>query len=151
MRYQQETIATVIIEAMPLFEKHYKELAKHQDKVKYDPNWDFYYKAEQAEMLYIFTARADDGTLVGYNCYFINPHPHYSGMLCALNDIFYISPEYRGKLAGMRLLKFSEDRLKELRGVNWFFMHMKPEHDFSRMLISRGYDLHEHIYSKVVD
>lgn len=151
MKYQQETIEWVRKEIEPLLVQHYHEVALNKDKIKYDPNWEFYYKAEQLNMFYVFTARTDAGKLVGYNCYFLNPHPHYGGTMCAVNDIFYVVPEYRGKMAGVRLLKFSEDTLHKTRGVTYFFMHVKPDHDFSAILLNRGYSLHEYIYSKVLD
>lgn len=151
MKYQQEVIDWVREEIEPLLRAHYTEVAKHQDKVKYDPNWDFYYAAEKAGMFYVFTARTDEGELVGYNCYFLNPHPHYRDRLCAMNDIFYVAKEHRGKMTGLRLLDFSEAALSNGKGINYFFMHVKPDHDFSPMLIRCGYELHEYIYSKVLE
>lgn len=151
MKYQQEVIDWVLEEVSPMLEAHYQEVALSKDKVKYNPLWSFYRDAEKAGLFYIFTARTDENKLVGYNCYFINVHPHYKDRLCAQNDIFYITPEYRGKMTGARLLDFSEQALINGKGVSYFFMHVKPEHDFSALLTRRGYILHEYIYSKLVN
>ena len=151
MKYQLEPLADILHELRPLLTMHYDEIAKHKDTFKLDPDWTLYSSAEHAGLFKMFTARTDEGKLVGYNAYFINPHPHYKNVRCALNDLFYIIPKHRGKMTGIRLLAFSEKILTKDNNVKAFFMHMKPEHDFAKLLVRKGYNLHEHTYAKVLD
>lgn len=48
------------------------------------------------------------GILAGYAAYFLTPNLHYRSRLVAEADVFYLAPEYRRGLAGLRLLQAAE-------------------------------------------
>lgn len=146
MIYLKETYDEVIDEIKPLLENHWEEIALYKDKVPFSPNYFMYKDLEEKDILDIFTARTDENVLVGYCITFTMPHIHYSTTITSTVDILYIDPLYRGKMAGLRLIKFAENQLKE-KGVKILFQHIKPEHDFSPLLKRIGYGKFEDIYS----
>jgi L-amino acid N-acyltransferase YncA len=148
MRYEKETFDSVINDIKPLLEDHYEEIALHKDKIPFSPNYFMYKELEDKGILDIFTARKDD-ELVGYCILFTMPHLHYYTTVFSNVDIFYIKPEYRGKMVGIRLNKFVESQLKK-KGVKVINHHIKYEHDFSQMLYRDNYEDAEKIVSKYI-
>jgi len=130
--YQVENYEEIIESAKPLFEKHYREIARNQEKIKLNPDYDLYKKMEDKDGLHIVTVRGD-GKLIGYFVSFLAPHPHYQDHVMASNDIFYIDPIHRKGSVGSRMVKFALKSLKE-RGVSVVHTHTKIEHDISSFL-----------------
>lgn len=122
MIYAQETMAQAWAEMEPLFVKHYKEIAWHQDKIPLAPDCAAYAELEAKGIWKLYTARRE-GELVGYACWFVSTYLHYNTTRCAQNDVIYVDPSYRGK-TGMQLIRFSETELKKL-GVQVLSLHIK--------------------------
>ena len=133
-------------ELSPLLDKHYSELAVHKD-IKLNPNWEQYFLMEKMGSLKFFIARNDEGEIIGYVAYFISYHIHYMDSLQAQQDVLFVSPDRRGAHAGIKLLKYSEEHLKNI-GVDVITQHVKPSHDFSPLLERLGYSELETIYCK---
>lgn len=148
MKYAQEVFDDVITDIIPLLNKHWEEIALNKDKVPFDPNYAQYKTLEKEGILDIFTAR-EDNELVGYCITFTAPHLHYWSTIMSNVDIFYVSPEHRGKMAGIRLIKYTEEKLK-LKGVKVLNHHVKTQHDFSPILKRLKYNKAESIYSKYI-
>ena len=146
--FHVERMADMIAEAAPLLEAHWEEIAHNQDKIKLNPDYKQYEIMETMGMLHIVTAR-DEGRLVGYCITFLVRHLHYSDHVYAMNDILYVRPENRRGSVGARLIHFTEERLAEL-GCSVTNYHIKPEHDFSPLLIKQGYKLTEYQYGKYI-
>jgi len=149
MKYSVETYDEVIEDIKPLLEGHWEEIALYKDEVTFAPNYFMYKELEEKNLLDIFTARTDKGKLIGYCIVFTMPHMHYSTTIMSNVDIFYVAPEYRGKMAGLRLIKLTEQKLKE-KGVKVIFHHVKVAHDFSPLLERLGYEKTEHIYGHYI-
>lgn len=141
IKYSVEKIADIITDVKPLLEAHYKEIAWKQDRIKLNPNYRQYEALEQLGMLHISTVRID-GALVGYCITLLVKHMHYQDCLYALNDILYIAKLYRRGSLGSRLIKFTEEKLKEL-GALVVTYHVKTSHDFRPLLERNGYELAE--------
>lgn len=77
-----------------LWPQHYEEVAVNQDVVPLDPNWDFYYGADEAGILHILTARYN-GHLAGYVFNLIGPHNHYWSTRFAITEMFWLHPRFR--------------------------------------------------------
>lgn len=148
VKYKEEAIDEVIEDIKPLIEKHYMEIARHQDKIALNPDYDKYVELYNKGALHIVTARVE-GRLVGYTIHFLAPHLHYRDHLMAMNDILYVLPEYRGGIVAARLFKFAEVSMKQ-KGVTKIHIHMKTEHDFSRLLKGLGYVEIEKIYERML-
>jgi len=151
MKYQQELLSDVWDAVYPLLQLHYEELTLHKDVVKLAPKWVEYEILETAGLFALFTARADDGQLVGYNAFFLNTHMHYAGLFMAVNDVFYIRDDYRHGSTALRLLRFSETALKRL-GAQKVVYHCKAGNNFATILRSRllGYSDEEAVVGKII-
>ena len=108
----------------PLHEAHYAETETRYKSHKVGVNYEHMGKCDDAGTMRCFGARlVDSQQLIAYLFVYISPSAHDSS-LCAVEDAYYIMPEYRGSGLARRLLQYSEKRLKEL-GVDYFFMSSK--------------------------
>ncbi len=151
--YQKEPITLMFrTEVMGLLALHYQEVGLHQDRAPLDPDWDAYVDLERRGKCHVLTAR-NDGTLIGYACYFLMRNMHYKGLLCAAADVFYIHPEHRKGAVGFTLFVKAEQMLREL-GVGRIDQRIKlhngldeaPRKIFDRL----GYDPIELNFSKML-
>lgn len=117
---------------------HYEEIAHYKD-IELAPNFEGYKRCEEAGNLRVYTARID-GALVGYAVFFVLPHVHYSGSVYAQGDVFFVVKEHRGKMLGLRLLRFTERELAA-EGVQVVSQHSKIKHpEFGELLALEGYE-----------
>lgn len=144
MLYQAEAIKDVLDEAIPLLEKHWMEVAHFKD-IPLEPNYERYHALENLNLAKLYTARTEDGKLVGYAVFFVMPHIHYQSMQLAQCDIVFIEKKNRGY--GSAFFQFCDDCLQK-DGVNVVAHHVKSKHNFSFMLERSGYELMDLIYVK---
>lgn len=148
MNYQQEFLATVEKDIRPLLERHYKDIAVNQDKIKLNPDWEAYHSLEQDGMLKIFTAR-EQGELVGYFVVIVHRNLHYKDHLFASNDVIFLHPDHRKGRTGIKLIQFSEKCLRE-DGVSVLAINTKVHKPFDKLMQFLGFSLVERIYSKYI-
>ena len=146
IKYQQEFLATVKDEIVPLLNSHWEEIALNKDKIKLNPDWDAYDNLEQVDKLKIFTAR-DDNKLVGYFVVIVGVNIHYKDHLFASNDIIYLSPEHRKGFTGIRLIKFAEKCLKQ-DGISVLTINTKVHQPFDKLMDFLKFRKIERVYSK---
>ncbi|MDE2233455.1 MAG: hypothetical protein KGJ90_05090, partial [Patescibacteria group bacterium] len=128
-----------------LFEKHYDEINLNK-AIKLDPADDLYFALYKMGMMEAHTMRDDKGVLVGYSVYYVQPHMHYKKSLTATNDILFVRKDCRRGLAGYKFLKYTVDEIKKRKPQRIFF-HVKPHHDFGRLLERLGAKAFETMYS----
>ena len=148
MKLQQEKMSDCIDEMIPLLQDHYSEIARNQDFVELDPNYDQYQLLDESDMLHVFTAR-DGGKLIGYVVTFLVPNLHYKTTNFGLVDILFLKKEYRGRMVGYKMIKSAEESLKTI-GVQVLQVGMKLAHDFGPMLERMGYTEIERTFEKVL-
>lgn len=108
----------------PLHEAHYAETETKYKHHTVAVNYEHMARCDEAGTMRCFGARlVDSQQLIAYLFVYISPSAHDSS-LCAVEDAYFIMPEYRGSGLARRLLQYSEKRLKEL-GVDYFFMSSK--------------------------
>lgn len=146
IKYQQEFLATVKDEIVPLLNSHWEEIALNKDKIKLNPDWDAYDNLEKVDKLKIFTAR-DGNKLVGYFVVIVGVNIHYKDHLFASNDIIYLSPEHRKGFTGIRLIKFAEKCLKQ-DGISVLTINTKVHQPFDRLMDFLKFRKIERVYSK---
>jgi GNAT superfamily N-acetyltransferase len=69
--------------------------------------------------------------------------------LTAHNDIFYIKPEYRQGLTGVKLFKATEEIMKKY-GVQRIIMNVKRSNDIGAIFERLGYKETERVYTKII-
>jgi GNAT superfamily N-acetyltransferase len=145
---QVEPLRLVIEEIKPLLQRHWQEIALDQDTVEMVPDWPRYEAMERLGQLSIVSVRAS-GRLVGYCAMVIQPGLHYATTLEARMDVFFLAPEHRGRMGGVRLFKAVEAELKR-RGVRRMFVGSKLHRDSSRLFEALGYRPIEQWFSKML-
>ena len=142
--YQKELLVNILQECKQLHVDHYKEFETKD--LPFDPDYDRYLQIEKIGSLLITTARKD-GKIIGYVWMLITSDPHSKGSLGASDDNYYLLPKYRGSGIGVKLLNFTEQKLKEL-GVNQVFLHTRVEHDYSSLFKRLGFEKTEILFIK---
>ena len=134
-------------EFMRVLPAHYEELCVSKE-FPFDPDWDAYDRFAQAGMLRTITVR-NDGELIGYMAFFIQPNPHYKSCKMAYEDVYYLKAEYRKGRVGIKMFQYAEEALKKI-GVNRILIHTKVHLDNSRLLEYLGYSWTDKIYAKTI-
>ena len=147
MRFARETLSSIKDEIEPLLELHWREIAHYQD-ILLEPDWAAYFRAEELGLARFYTARDDQGYLIGYIVFFLRFNIHYKSSLQASQDILFIHPERRG--FGAKFIAWCDDQLK-LEGVQAVYHHVKQAHNFGPLLERLGYSLVDLIYAKRLD
>lgn len=143
--YQIENFYSLKEQVDELFKKHWEEIALYKDKMKLNPDWDFYEALYKQGALGLYTARKDN-KLIGYFVVVAKEHPHYKDHLVASNDIIFIDPEHRKGLVGYKLIKFAKEHLKEI-GISVLSINMKTHKPFDKVLERLGFKNTERLYS----
>jgi GNAT superfamily N-acetyltransferase len=142
---QVESLTDRMAELQPLFPEHYHELALNQDQVPLDPQYEEYLRRDAAGGVMLVTLR-DRGALVGYFVGFIAPGLHYRTCLTLTMDIFFVHPEHRGRMGGIKLFKTVEAEARR-RGVQRMFVGSKCHKDASFLFERLGYHEVERYYT----
>ena len=143
-----ESLFNIMEEMNLLTEQHYQEITLYKDKVKLNPDWEVYKRAEDNKQFFLFTARID-GELVGYSAFFLKPHLHYKDILVGSNDVLFLKKEHRSGSTGIKLLRYSEQKMKEF-GANKITWHVKYSNDFRPILHRMGYADEDSIVGKML-
>jgi len=143
--YQSEIIHRELISEMSLLLiDHWNEANDDMDEI--DVDWPMYQSLQKQGSYYLFTIRAES-ELIGYAGYMIIPSLQCRKRLQAVGDMIYVKPEYRGKMLAIKLMKFAENKMKEV-GANAISQSIKAHHDFSAMMRRLGYKLEEYYFTK---
>lgn len=145
---QAEAFRPFLEEVQPLLPRHWEELALDKETVPLAPDYDRYLRMDAQGMLSVMTVRAA-GKLVGYSIMIVQPGFHYRTVLEARMDIFWLAPEHRGRMGGVRLFRAHEAELKR-RGVRRMYVGSKLHKDSSRLFEAMGYRPIEQWFSKML-
>ncbi len=146
--FRRENIKHIWPELIPLVEQHWGEVSHYRD-IAFDPDFNFYLKADEAGMLRVYAAR-EDGVLIGYNVFFVRPNPHVRTRIYAAQDAVFIRKDRRGRF-GIRFIDWCDQELKR-EGVTVIMGHVSAAHDFGPALERHlGYELVDHIYCRRMD
>jgi len=148
--FQEEKLSEIIEEIKPLLHAHWQEIGIF-DKEKHplDPDWDLYFKAEAAGIHFFFTVR-QDGKLIGYYSSILFPkHFHYRSIFASDCDLFFLAPEFRSGLIGLRMLREVENVLKR-KGVNMITHTVKISFPLEPIMKRLGFEPMDIKYFKEV-
>jgi GNAT superfamily N-acetyltransferase len=145
---QVEDFFAALPEMLPMLPRHWAELALDKDQVPLDPDWRRYRALYDQGQLLLVTLR-ERGCLIGYCWVIIAPGLHYASTLHATVDIFWIDPDYRGRMGGRRLFRAVEAELRR-RGVKRWVASTKLHRDCGPLLRALGMQPFETLYSKML-
>jgi hypothetical protein len=146
--FQVEGVKAVQTEGLALLDSHYEEIAQFKQVQRLDPDWEAYYRLEQAGKLWVMTVRAD-GRMVGYIVMLLTTDMHYRQLLRATEDIHFILPEYRKGLTGYRLLVRMKQAMAE-KGAHTITLRTKANSDHGVLFERLGGVLHDLVYTIVL-
>ncbi len=144
---EEKITKELLEEALPLLEEHAKEL--NVLSVTLDPDYNAYLSAAEAGYIALYTTRDDEGKLIGYALYWVNMHPHYS-ILVATQDVLFLHKDHRKGRLGIKLLKYSEKKLKEDYNVKVIVQHTKKHKALDSLFSYLGYTEAEAVYLKEI-
>tara|TARA_Y100000385_G_scaffold275582_1_gene320124 strand:+ start:472 stop:924 length:453 start_codon:yes stop_codon:yes gene_type:complete len=149
MHYAHESYTNIKDEIKPLLEQHYKEIALDQDVIKLNPDWDAYAKYDSIHALRCYTARNDDGDLIGYFVLMVSTSLHYKDHLFANNDVIFLRKDARKGMTGVKLIKYAVKCLQR-EGITRININTKTHQPFDVIVERLGFELIERVYSLVL-
>ena len=144
--YQQEFLATVANDIIPLLKEDWEEIEHQKSRRPLKPDWEAYANLELAGVLKIFTAR-DGGQLVGYVSCFLLPDIHSCGILSANFEILFVTASHRNSSVGIKLMKFAEKCVRQ-DGAEFCFVTTTQQNSASKMMKRLGYKAIETKFEK---
>jgi len=145
--YAEEDPTVFFKELAPILPEHYEELCVTKD-FPLEPDLDAYDRLHKSGMLKAVTCR-DDGGLVGYIIFVVQPHLHYRSCVTAFEDLYYVKKEFRRGRTGIKLFQFAEQVLQSA-GVKRIIMHTKIHMDNSRLFEYLGYKNTDKLFTKLL-
>ena len=139
-RFKWEKFRAISRELLPLWQRHWEEIAEDKDRVPLDLDFDAYFRLDLEGVLHILTVRVN-GELVGYTFNLIGPHLHHHSTRTAQTEMFWLAPEQRSGWTGVRLFRLTRRGLRD-RGVKLHHVNFKLSFKAGRVgkLLSRlGY------------
>jgi|ERR1700677_1113613 len=136
---------------------HWQEVEQHQDVMPLTVDWPKYLMLERAGIYRAVVAR-QDGRLVGYAAYFVQPPLHHSHATWAVNDVLYLDPVFRRGRTGDKLIEAAEGFMREL-GAKLITQEdrkvpnstdAKPHATLGDLLLRRGYTLAGRVFAKLL-
>lgn len=146
--YQREEWKSCLSEMERLWPLHWQEVAADKDVIPLEPNYQMYDMIDQTGQLHVVTARCD-GNLIGYHVSIVRPHLHYKSSLSSFTDMYFVHPDHRKGMVGVKLFKEAEKSLKQ-RGVQKMFTGTKLSLDMGRIFERLGWRETERLYTKVI-
>ena len=135
-------------EMLPMLVRHWREIALNHADVPLDIDEARYAQLDESGSLQIVTARRE-GVLIGYHVAIVTAHLHYASTLHGITDVYYIAPEARHGVTGMRLFQAVEPEMKAL-GVRKLFTATKLHLDQGPLFERLGYKPVERLFAKLI-
>jgi len=146
--YAVERWRDIKSEMLPMLVEHWKEVALNHADVPLDIDEERYDGLDAVGALHILTVRRA-GKLIGYHVAIVSGHLHYKSTLHGITDVYYIAPEHRHGITGMRMFQAVESELKKL-GVRKLFTATKLHMDQGPLFERLGYRPVERLYAKLI-
>lgn len=129
-----------------LIQEHWDEVAKNKELMILKPRYEVYRDLDNKGNLINLFAFVD-GKIVGYSINILSYHLHYADLYTAMNDIIFITKEYRDTPLGLRLIAETEKACKEA-GVKLMLWHAKEDSALAKILPRRKCKVQDIVFSK---
>ena len=114
LRFGWASFAKIAKSLLPLWKRHWEEIALDRDTIPLRPHFESYYAYDVQGSLRILAARdARTGELVGYCFNLLGPHLHYT-VKTAHTEMFWLAPEHRRGWNGVRMLFANKRGLRQM-------------------------------------
>lgn len=143
-RFLEEPFDTVIDDLKDIFIDCFNEVGPF--KTEFNPDLLRYKNISDQGMLKIYTIRNKSNTVIAVAVFAIYTHSYARHVTQAVQDVIYVKPEHRGILSAKFILWI--DQQLHNAGANVVLYSVKPEYDFSRLLVKIGCRLTNLMYVK---
>lgn len=150
MEIEQEHVMEVYQEMDELLHDYFEKTIAKEGLPILNMDWRAYIELQRREHLILTTARDTRGRLLGFVMYYIYPHLHHKGFICAACDILAVRVEHRGRGIAQTLMEASEPLLKEHK-VRYITHQFRVCYDTAPLFPKMGYKLIEQGYLKELD
>ena len=149
--FRVERLSEIKDEVLPLIAAHHEEI--EQSTIPLDPDWETYETLEEQGMYLAITARCGQTfALAGYAGFYLLPRmPHSKDRSLAQSDVFYIKPEARKGINGVRMLRFADSVLFGDMAYTHVALSCKVNHSTEALFRRLGYRPIEATFLKGVD
>ena len=137
LTFHKESLKDCLEEIKPLWFSHWKETEGYRDIQGYSPDISQFLYMEELGWFAEYTARNEDGKMVGHAGFIIHKSRHTSKKT-AIEDYFYLLPEARQGMAAVKLLRFAIADLKKTGCVD-IGMSSKLTNDIEPLLKRVGF------------
>lgn len=131
-----------------LFPLHWEEVANDKDKIKLNLWNEAYDEMADSGQFHVVTVR-DGENIVGYHWSIVRPHLHYKQSLTAYTDVYFLHPDHREGMNGVKLFQFVEQSLRD-KGVEKMYIASKVKLDKSAIFERLGWSKVETVYTKYI-
>lgn len=138
LRFAVESFRDILPELEPLHAAHFAETERHLAGFTLAPDYGYMAERERLGQLVQFTARNEQGELVGNLRMYIGKSLH-TGNKFAEEDTFYLSPSARHGLASLAFLRYAEDMLVQVAAVVEIRANTKVVNRAHRLMDRRGF------------
>ena len=146
--YAVERWREVKREMLPLLIRHWKEIALNHAEVPLDIDHERYDALDDCKAMHTLTVRRQ-GLLIGYHIAIVSGHLHYKSTLHGITDAYWIAPECRHGVTGLRMFQAVEREMKAL-GVRKLFTATKLHLDQGPLFERLGFKPVERLYAKII-
>lgn len=148
MKMSVENVALMWDDMQGLLFEHWQEVAHNKESVPLSPDRARYEAMERDGKLLAIACR-EDGKMIGYSVFIVYYNLHYCTTLVGISDVIFVTKSRRNSRAGLMLKRESENRLRDM-GVVQIVWRIKPENDWSNILLHDDYELLETSFSKLL-
>ena len=150
LNFAWEPLARLLNDGLaPLAQQDWEEIDVDRDRVPLDVDWDHYTALERSGTYRVIAARRN-GTLIGYNAFFLNRHSRHRGTVFGQNDVLYLHPDQRRGMIGVRFLAESDKLLRDAGAVKVRYDVMDNSPTLGVILARMGYKREATVYTKVL-
>lgn len=146
--FAHEKLEDIIDEMKPLHQSHYLETERHRHSIKFNPDYEAYFRQERAGRAVVFTLRKD-GRLLGNFSLYITKSVH-TKTLFSREDSLFLMPEARKGRTAMRFIQYGEKALGQI-GVREINVSVKVINKASRFFQMIGYKHTDNGLSKILE
>lgn len=144
MKFGSAKISETLEEARPLAVQHWQEITYLKD-IEFIPDYQQYLKLEELGMTRSFSARTDDGILIGYAVFLLQGAFYNKSLIQALQVCLFVDKSHRG--IAPYFFNACDDQLKQ-EGI-FEVLHQSPSlKDLSILFHHLGYQEIQKVYSK---
>lgn len=145
---KEENTRSVLEEAYPLAKAHYYEVEDKANSVKFNLDVNLMHEYVKMGILYIVTARTEEGELIGYFANLVTPDAITSRPVGKEFGI-YVKPEYRKSSVFSQMLEKVEEGAKARKCYSQL-LSFKEGHN-PGIAEKSGYGPTEQIYQKLLE